>query len=442
MNDNKKSAREAAYLSLMRCFRDKCYSNLETDSAIKKYSLSGADKGLYTTLVYGVLEKRITLDYIISRLSQRPLERLDGEVLTILRLGLYQLIMLDRIPESAAVNESVALAKRVKPSSASFVNALLRGFLRKYSRDELPLPDESDRISYLSIRYSCGEDVIRTLMASKDPEPTLRAFESERSVTLRVNTLKMTREELSDKLGKLGISSKATQLSPYGIRIGSTLPDELRALIESGELFVQDEASQLVSLILAPKSGERVYDICACPGGKSFSLAMEMNNAGELYSFDLHKNKLSLIETGADRLGISIIKTAEKNGSSYDETLDSTADRILCDVPCSGLGVIGKKPEIRYKTETEISGLPRVQYAILENSSRYLKIGGRLCYSTCTLNKAENEDIIDRFLAEHSNYRAVSFSVGQLKAQNGKITLRPETNGTDGFFISLLERRS
>lgn len=442
MNDNKKTAREAAYLSLMRCFRDKCYSNIETDSAIRKYSLSGADKGLYTTLVYGVIERRLTLDYIISTLSERPLERLDGEVLTILRLGLYQLTMLDRIPDSAAVNESVILAKKVKPSSASFVNALLRGFLRKYSRDSLPYPDKSDREKYLSVRYSCGEEVIKFLSLSGDPEPTLKAFESMQSVTLRVNTLRSSREELLEELSRLGIEASASEVSPFGIKLGATLPEEVRVLIEDGRVFVQDEASQLAAIALSPKAGERVYDICACPGGKSFSLAMEMENKGELFAFDLHKNKLSLIESGAKRLGIDIIRIGEKNGSIYDEALASTADRILCDVPCSGLGVIAKKPELRYKSESEISGLPRVQYAILDNSARYLKPGGRLCYSTCTLNPRENDEIVEKFLTEHTDFEAVSFSVGGFDAPSGKLTLRPETSGTDGFFISLLERKN
>lgn len=436
----KKSAREAAYLSLLRCLRESSFSNLEADSAIRKYSLAGVEKGFYTTLVYGVIERRLTLDYIISLLSSKPVGSLDDEIMTILRLGLYQLIYLDRVPESAAVNESVKLAKAVKPGAASFVNAVLRGFLRKYSKDNLPYPGKSDFIKYLSVRYSCGEEVVRILERAGEVESLLAAFESDSRVTLRVNTLKTSRDEVMARLAEEGIDARETAVSPDGILI-SGLSDAARRMISDGLVFVQDEASQLVSHVLMPKAGERVLDICACPGGKSFSMAMKMGNEGEILAFDLHKNKLSLIDSGAERLGISVIKTAEKNGAVYDKSLDSTADAILCDVPCSGLGVISKKPEIRYKSPADIERLPEIQYSILENSSRYLKKGGRLCYSTCTLNPDENSGVVERFLAAHDDFEPVPFYVGNLASEGGKLTLRPDRNGTDGFFISLLRRK-
>ena len=442
MTDNKQSARSLAFSSLMRCERDKSYSNLEIDSSIRRNKLSDADKRLYTALVYGVIERKLTLDYIISRLSSKPLEALDAEVLTATRMGLYQLIWLDRVPDSAAVNESVALIKAVKPRSASFVNALLREFGRRYSKDELPYPDKSDYEKYLSVRYSCGEDIVRTL-ENYGAEPILAAFEEQPPVTLRVNTLKLTRDELLAELAKEDIPAEPTILSPFGIKLKKrSIPEKITELISGGYVFIQDEASQIAAMALDPKPGEVVIDACACPGGKSFSAAMLMENRGKILAFDLHKNKLSLIMSGAKRLGIDIIEAGEKNGAVFDEALAETADALICDAPCSGLGVIAKKPEIRYKSAAEYSRLPEVQYSILSNCSRYLKPGGRLCYSTCTLNPDENQGVVSRFLSENSSFEPLDFRFGELHSERGMLTLLPQEQGTDGFFISLLRKKS
>lgn len=442
--DNKKiTAREAAYRSLMLCERDKKYSNLEIDASIRRFRLEGADKGLYTALVYGVIERRITLDYLIGKLSSKPVELLDSEVLTLLRLGLYQLVWLDRIPDSAAVNETVNLAKRNVPRAASFINAVLRGFLRTVNKDALPYPDRSDMRRYLSVRYSCGEDVVDTLTASiEDAEAVLEAFMSKPDVTLRLNTLKATRGELLDRLAKAGVEAIPTVYSPYGIRLtGKTVSSEISELIDGGYVYIQDEASQLASAAADPKQGSLLIDTCACPGGKSFSCALIMNNSGKVKSFDLHKNKLSLIRSGAERLGIDIIETAEKNGSVYDESLKGLADTVICDVPCSGLGVIAKKPEIRYKSREELERLPEIQYTILRTAAEYVKPGGVLCYSTCTLNRAENEAVAARFIAENDVYTAEDFSFGGLTSDKGMLTLLPHIHNTDGFFIAKFRRK-
>ena len=439
MDKKKYTAREAAYRSLILCERDKKYSSLEIDSSIKRFSLEGADKGLYTTLVYGVIERKITLDYIIEKLSSKSMEKLDAEVITLLRLGLYQLIWLDRIPDSAAVNETVNLAKKSAPRAASFVNALLRGFLRTMGKDKLPYPSENTR-NYLCVRYSCGGDVLSVLKESApDVEAVLSAFEIQPDVTLRANTLKISRDELLARLAEKGIDAMPTEYSPFGVRLTQkTLPKEVSELISDGFVYIQDEASQIAVLAASPKPGGVLIDTCACPGGKSFSAAILMENCGRVFSFDLHKNKLSLVESGAKRLGINIIETAEKNGSKRDETLVETADTVICDVPCSGLGVIAKKPEIRYKSGEEIRRLPEIQYAILSNSAAYVKSGGVLCYSTCTLNKAENEAIIRRFLAERDDFSPEDFKVGTLESCDGMLTLLPDVHGTDGFFVAKL----
>ena len=437
MNETKKNAREAAYLSLMRTERDKSYSNIEIDSVIKRSGLEGAEKGLYTNLVYGVIEHRLTLDHWISLVSAKPLGKLDAEVLTILRMGLYQMVYLDRIPDSAAVNESVKLAKKYRGSAASFVNAALRNFRRKF--DVPPYPDRNDRMKYLTVRYSCGEDVVRILESYGDAEPILAAFSENPPVTLRVNTLKTTRVELLELLEKDGIEACAAIFAPDGIKL-KNLPERVREYIDEGLCFIQDEASQLAAEALDPKAGEVVYDVCACPGGKSFSAAIRMGDSGRIIASDLHKNKLSLITAGAQRLGIHIIETAEQNGVEHKAELVETADAIICDVPCSGLGVIAKKPEIRYKSAAEISGLPRVQSAILANSANYLKRGGRICYSTCTLNPEENQGVVKGFLSENRDFEPVDFSFGKLRSEGGMLTLFPQ-DGTDGFFIALLRKR-
>ena len=211
--------------------------------------------------------------------------------------------------------------------------------------------------------------------------------------------------------------------------------------LQEGLCFVQDEASQLCAMVLAAKAGDTVIDTCSCPGGKSFSLAMGMQNEGKLYSFDLHANKLTLVQSGASRLGISIIETARQSGAEFREDLVETADKMLMDLPCSGLGVMAKKPDLRFKDPKDIENLPTVQYAILKNSCQYLKKGGRLVVSTCTLAKAENQELIGRFLAEHPNFRALPFEVGGLEAPDGMLQLYPDTHGTDGFFIALLEKK-
>ncbi len=443
MNNKKYTAREAAFRSLMLCERDGKYSSLEIDSSIRKFGLEGADRGLYTALVYGVIERRITLDYIIGKLSSKPTDKLDSEVATLLRLGLYQLIWLDRIPESAAVNESVNLAKKTMPKAASFVNAVLRNFLRTMEKGKLPYPDKNNVREYLHVRYSMGYDALDVLLAAlDDTESVLAAFECQPDVTLRVNTLKISREDMLTSLKSEGIDAEPTRYSPFGIRLTKKiLPSAVMELISGGYVYIQDEASQIAVLAAAPKPDTTLIDTCSCPGGKSFTSAILMENRGVVKSFDLHKNKLSLVKNGANQLGIDIITTEEKDASKCDAALVGTADTVICDAPCSGLGVIAKKPEIRYKSLADMERLPEIQYAILKNVSAYVKPGGVLCYSTCTLNKAENGEVVKRFLEGTDEFTAEDFKVGDIESQNGMLTLLPHIHKTDGFFVARMRRK-
>ncbi|MBE6639436.1 MAG: 16S rRNA (cytosine(967)-C(5))-methyltransferase RsmB [Ruminococcaceae bacterium] len=433
--------RRAAYNSLLRLEKESRYSNLETDLTLKREALSPADRRLYTLLVYGVVERRITLDYVLDRFSKKKISELDPEVRCLLRLAAYQILFCDRIPQSAAVNESVKIAKEVRASAAGYVNGVLRSLCS--GKDSIQYPDkEKQPVLWLSVKYSYPEEMCRLFVKYHGIERTAKlfaAFEKQDYMTLRVNTLKITRQALAEQLAQHGINSEYTPYSPYGLKVRAAVSD-LSELAE-GLCFVQDEASQLCAMVLGANANETVIDTCACPGGKSFSLAMEMENKGKLYSFDLHANKLSLVEKGAEKLGISIIETACRSGAVYEPTLAESADRMLMDLPCSGLGVMAKKPDLRFKKVEDIGRLPEVQFAILQNSARYLKKGGRLVVSTCTLAKAENEDLIRRFLENDTDFTLVPFTVGGLDAPCGMLQLYPDIHGTDGFFIALLEKK-
>ena len=457
-------ARDAAFLSLWKCEKQKKYTNLETDASIKKYSLTGPEKNLYVSLVYGVTERRITLDFLIDALPSRKTSKLEPGVLIPLRLGLYQLIFADKIPESAAVNESVKLTKKYAGQSAGgFTNAVLRSFLRstgKESRKDVdlimsskPFAEKYSKLSAyekLSVLYSYPEWLCQMLADSYgcgEAKSILAAENTAGRFTLRVNTLKTTADKLIKILSDRGLMPEGTRFSPFGIDINGASVEDVSDIIEDGLAFVQDEASQIASVVLGARGGESVIDCCACPGGKSFSSAMLMENRGKILSCDLHKSKLSLIESGAERLGIKIIEAKESDSSVFNPSiLPNSADRVLCDVPCSGLGVISKKPEIRYKKPDDINKLPGLQYKILENCSRYVKDGGILLYSTCTLNPDENVRNVKKFIEAHPEFSALDFEVpcsgGEaLKSTGGMITLFPHINKTDGFFIAKMIKK-
>ncbi len=426
--------REAAYLSLERCDKTDKFSNLELDSAIKKYGYTGSDRAFFTTLVYGVIERRITLDYVIGVYSSKPIEKIEPKLMNILRLGAYQILFLDRTPDSAAVNESVELAKyHTHKGTASFVNAVLRNISR--GKGSIPMPKEgSDQ--YLSVKYSLPEWLIsmwRDNYGIEKTEKLLSGMNRAPFLTLRVNTLKTTRDELINTLKNDGIDCLPSEKCDSAVILNSNVAISELSALRDGLCFVQDEASQLCVKAVGAKAGETVIDTCSCPGGKSFGIALEMKNEGKLISLDLHESKLSLVYNGAEKLGINILSTSVHNGTKPKDELIGTADRVLCDVPCSGLGVIAKKPDLRHKSPDDISRLPEIQYKILCNGASYLKNGGTLVYSTCTLNKAENEEIAERFLNEHPEFSPCGDGMYEGKPM---MTFFPDEHGTDGFFVA------
>ena len=426
------TARELTLSLLMKGEKTKQYSNIVLDNALKNSELSSADRGLVSALFYGVIERRITLDYQIKSLATRDISDIDEKTVNALRIGLYQLIYLDRIPPHAAINESVSLCTR---KSAGFANAILRSFLR---RGGISLPEKSNTLEYLSVAYSIDIPLLSRLLSifgRDETEKLLTAINQAPPTTLRVNTLLTDRNTLIEKIP----SSAPTKNAPYGIFVQGSVRDIYG--FDEGLFFVQDEASQICVEALGAKSGDVVMDICACPGSKSFGAAITMKNRGEIYSFDLHENKLSLVINGAERLKIDIIQTSDCDGRHFLPTFEKAADRIICDVPCSGFGVLAKKPELRYKNPEESAALPKIQRDILNNACKYLKSGGTLIYSTCTILPEENEKNIEDFLASHPDFYLEEWQVGDIVAKGGMITLLPHIHKTDGFFIAKLKRK-
>ena len=424
--------RRMALELLIKTQRAKQFSNIALDKALESCDLGDADRRLVSALFYGVTERMLTLDHRIGQLSSRPLGDIDTDTLNTLRLGLYQLMFMDKIPPHAAINETVSLCPR---RTSGFVNGILRAHTRG---GEMALPDkDTSPTEYLSVAYSVGLPLCGKLMdiyGFDKTESILSAFSKQSATTIRTNTLKISREELVSHID----GAVPTSLSQSGLRVKGAVR-ELYGF-EEGYFFVQDEASQICSAAVGAREGETVMDICACPGSKTFGMAMDMNNKGRIYAYDLHEKKLSLITSSAKRLGIDIISVAQQDGRQSVEALVGKADRVLCDVPCSGFGVLSKKPELRYKDPAESRALPDIQLDILENACRYVKSGGTLVYSTCTIFPEENEQNIERFLDRHKEFSLTPFTVGGLSVPDGMITLLPDAYPTDGFFIAKLTR--
>lgn len=425
---------------LMKMDSSEAYSNLLLDHVFSEAELSDRDKAFAAALFYGVLERRLTLDHVIEMNSRIPFEKLDKAAVQILRTGLYQLMYMPSVPESAAVNESVKLCKKLKCFSAQgFVNGMLRSFIRNGKKISYLGMEPEKR---LSVEYSCPEWLTEKLLNEYGTDFTVRALKAsvgKPPVYARVNTLKTTTDKLLAELAKHRVRAVAFPGLENCIRLDKAGDIEKCAPFRQGLFHVQDISSQLCCLTLRPVVNETVLDVCAAPGGKSFTLAELMGNNGTLYSMDLNDMRVGLIEDGAARLGIKIIKAMQNDASKFNGALPQ-ADRVLCDVPCSGLGVIRRKPEIKYKDPAEFAGLPEIQYQILETSARYVKPGGTLVYSTCTLSRDENDNVADRFAREHPEFTPIVQPVPYPAPGDHKRTYCPDENGGDGFFTASFRR--
>ncbi len=431
------SAREAARFALDRVFENEGYSNIVIDREIRKAGLDRRDAAFASAIFYGVLEKRMLLDYYIKKFLDHPKSPPEEPVMNILRVAVYQMLFLDRVPDAAAVHEAAAMAGSYRGGKyKGFVNGVLRSFQR--GRDAVPAPWQE------TIRFSLPQEVISLWKRDYGKAVTaslLPAMSAGRApIFLRVNPLKTDAAELLRKFPEG--TAEPVEGMPGALRVLGA--GDLTALpgFSEGLFHVQDISSQLLCAFVAPQPGETVADVCAAPGGKSFTLAEKMENTGRLDAFDLYESRVGLIRSGASRLGLSCISAAIRDAEKGAG--EAVYDRVLCDVPCSGLGAMRRKPEIRYRAARRSDALPKLQYAILENSAKLVKPGGLLVYSTCTLCDAENGAVARRFQKEHPEFAPHPLVLSGweriLKEPEHILTMMPQMHGGDGFFAAAFQK--
>jgi len=436
------TARRAALKALAAYRRNNAWPGL----VLSKTDLPAREMALAKQIVNGVLQNMTLCDYYATHYSAKSLKKLEPGVLDILRISIYQIVFLEKVPNSAAVNEGVVLAKKSSPYAVGFVNAVLRKVADAAANGALPEVVGETQYQINSIKYSHPEWLAWTLsdIISQDIERLLIANNSSKTpVTAQVNTLIADTDEVLASLRAAGVRAEPHEWLDGCIEMyGAGGVDRLDAFIK-GQIYIQDAAARLAVIAAGPKPGDFVIDGCAAPGGKAFAAAIAMKNTGRIAAFDIHASKLRRIEEGAARLGISIITIHEGDASIHSEKYARKADVVLADVPCSGFGVIRKRPEIRYKSERDIAGLPDVQLRILSNLSSYVNPGGTLLYSTCTVLKRENEGVIAAFLHGNDEFYPEDFSLpGAGGSTDGMLTLWPHIHGTDGFFICKLRRQA
>ncbi len=437
-------ARLAALTFLEKCRRADAWSDAVLGSVMDSHSLDGRDRGLCTAICYGVMQNRILLDNAVAAFSSVKVNKLEPKVLDILRISAYQLLFMDRIPVSAAVNEGVKLTKKLGYMRASgLVNAVLRKI--SANKEQLLEPHGKTAAETLSLRYSHPLPLVGyfiDLLGVEETEALLRCHNEEVPISLQVNTVKTTREGLLERFEESGVDAGVHPYLKDTLLLRSTGAVAALPGFDGGEFYVQDCAAYMSVLAAAPEAGEKILDVCSAPGGKSFAAYVLSGGEVDITSCDLHENKLKRIRESAGRLGIKSLKTLAADGRQFRAEFEEAFDLVIADVPCSGLGVIRKKPDIRYKNMAEFDGLVPIQQDILKNVSRYVAPGGRLLYSTCTVRKEENEEQVMAFLSDSKDFEAEDFVLpGIGKSENGMLQLWPQRHGTDGFFIAKLRRK-
>ncbi|WP_010252404.1 16S rRNA (cytosine(967)-C(5))-methyltransferase RsmB [Acetivibrio cellulolyticus] len=444
--------RETALKILYDINKSGAYSNIALNKYLEDKALSGLDKAFITELVYGTLKWRLSIDYIIDQFSSVKINKLSPWILNILRLGVYQIVYMSKIPESAACNESVNLAKRYGHSASSrYVNAMLRNVAR--SKNKIVYPDRNkDLISYLSIKYSHPDWMVKKWLdrfGESFTEELLKSNNETAPLTVRVNSLKTTREELENTLKKEGFETESAKYIENALTINNPSSLTKMEAFVKGFFQVQDESSMMVGRIFDPKPGEFIVDVCSAPGGKTTHIAELMGNRGQIIARDIHEHKIRLINEASSRLGIDIIKAEIFDASEQDASLTDKADRVLVDAPCTGLGIIRRKPDIKWaRNSNDLNEIVKLQEKILNASSKYVKPGGVLVYSTCTIEPQENEEMVKKFLKDNKEYTMEDISKqlpdGLVKdtTKDGYIQLYTNRDGIDGFFISKMRKRS
>ncbi len=438
--------REIALKTVYKIDKEEAYSNIALDEMIKdnRKKLDDRDIGFISELVYGITTWKLTLDEIIKKYSKIRLKKISPWILNILRMGIYQIVFLDKVPKSAAVNESVNLAKRYgHKSSSNFVNAILRNVEKHDYEEFFQIEDDIERISKTT---SMPTWIIEELLKENDiqfVEEICKNSNIKPKVTIRINTLKINKEEMEKLLKERNIEFEEGKLENFLI-LDKVKHIENLDIYKEGYFTIQDEGAGLIAYMLKPRENEIVLDACSSPGGKTTYMAEMMEDKGKIVAFDLHEHRVKLVEENAKRLGIHIIKTKCEDASIYKEEYKEKFDKILLDVPCLGLGVLKRKPDIKWKRKKEdIEEITKVQKEILETCSKYLKTGGQLVYSTCSILKEENEDIIQEFLKKHTDFEQISLNEEKYEVninKNGNIQLYQNIEN-DGFFISKLQKK-
>ena len=441
------TARELALKALGAYRRNNARPDAALRGFIERYNISQRDAALAMQITGGVMQNMALCDYYIACYSSIALKKIEPRVLDILRMSIYQILLLDKVPHSAAVNEGAALAgKTANPRAVGFVNALLRKIANAAVNGSLPEID-GDKERILSVKYSHPLWLVHEFcleLGAENAEMLLvKNNEKDVPLTAQVNTLLTDYDTVIESLKSAGVKASKHEWLDDCIELRGAGNIERLDAFREGRIYIQDTASRLAVMAAGINPHDFVIDGCAAPGGKSFSAAISMKNTGRILCFDLSAQKLRLITDGAGRLGIKIICVAEKDAISDAAELRGKADVVIADVPCSGFGVIRKKPEIRYKTESDIAGLPEVQKKILTSLSAYVKPGGTLLYSTCTVFQRENESVVKWFLSGNSDFSAESFTLPEIGCiPGGMITLWPHVHGTDGFFICKMKRKT
>ena len=431
--------REIALNLLDQYENDGKYVNLSLQSHIAD-ALSVEERALLTRLLYTTVEKKITYDYYISYLSARGIGDIDTTTKNALRLGLCQILDMDTVPDFAAVNETVDVV-RMK-SAKGFVNGVLRRAVKE--KASLPLPPREKNVQrHLSVKYSYPLHLVKRLVSVfgiEETEQIFKAYNENHGLSLSVNTCKISREDYLRLLSAAGYNAEPSPYSSISVRIKNSCNPRLLPGFEDGYFFVQDDACAAAVEVLGINADDTVVDVCACPGGKSFAAAILGKDTARVYSYDVSDSKLPLISSGRDRLSLTSIVTKVHDATVADSELIGVCNKVICDVPCSGFGVIAKKPDLRYKPLDSYDTLPALQYQILAESAKYLSVGGEMIYSTCTLLPEENADTLRRFIAEHPNFSTVDFTVVGLSSEGGTFTFLPHKHGTDGFFVAKIKR--
>jgi 16S rRNA (cytosine967-C5)-methyltransferase len=438
------NAREFAFKVICDIETNKNYSNISINKHFKNIEIKNAERGFATELIYGVVENKYYIDYIINKLSKIKVKKMSTFVKTILRMGTYQILFLDSISDYAAVDESVKLAKKYDKRSSGFVNAILRNEIR--NKETIKNIDEKDEVKALSIKYSYnpwmiqnwiekfGLDFTRDLLEENSKKPNLY---------IRVNTTKTTRDELIEKLTKMGVECSKISFIEEAVEVKNLKNIENNELFNQGLFTIQDISSMIVGKTINPKENSLVLDVCSAPGGKTTHVATIMNNTGKVVARDIFNHKLKLIKSSVTRLGLNNVDVEEYDAQKFDEKSVDKFDYVLTDVPCSGLGIVKRKPEIKFKEKEDLKELPAIQRKILDNASKYVKIGGTLVYSTCTIQDEENINVVKAFLKDNEGFKLDpidSVEIDLEEQNSGVLKIYPNVHAMDGFFIAKLVR--